>query len=82
MKNKTKFQVMFLVFICLFLNTGVLYAYLDPGSISIFFQVIAGGLVGIFIGIKVFGHSILKFFKKLFGIKSSSNENPENSEKK
>ena len=43
------------------------YAYLDPGSGSLIFQIIIGGLIGGLFGIKMFWKNIKSFFLKLFG---------------
>jgi hypothetical protein len=43
-----------------------LYAYLDPGTGSIIFQVIVAGLCGGLLAIKLFWGKIKTFFKGLF----------------
>lgn len=59
----------------------IAYAYLDPGSISYAFQIIAGGIIGLLIGLKFFGHTIKNFFKRIFSRKDIENIN-ENVNKK
>ena len=49
----------------------VAHAYLDPGSISYVFQIIAGGIVGILIGLRFFGGTIKAFIKKMFSKKKT-----------
>ena len=56
------------------------YAYLDPTSINFYMQVLAGGLVGIVMGLKFFWANIKSFFLKIFGKKNVA-ESAENEER-
>lgn len=38
-------------------------AYLDPGSSSLFVQLLAGGVAGLSVTAKLFWHRILRFFR-------------------
>jgi len=37
------------------------FAYLDPGSASALIQMLAGGVAGLAVTLKLFGHRILRF---------------------
>ena len=62
------------IFCCLILIKQA-HAYIDPGSIQAFFVLIAGGLVGFFISIKLYWFKIINFFKNLFNKKKSTTDN-------
>lgn len=47
-------------------HTFLLYAYLDPGTGSYFFQLIIAALLGGLFAIKLFWNSIKAFFVKVF----------------
>ncbi len=49
------------------------YAYLDPGSASLFFQMLIAGLLGALFSIKLFWRKIPDFFSKLF-LRDKKNE--------
>ncbi len=55
----------------------ITYAYLDPTSINFYLQVLAGGLVGIIMGIKFFWGNIKSLFKKIFRISQDSGQSSE-----
>lgn len=38
-------------------------AYLDPGSSSVFIQILAGGVAGLAMTLKLFGRRILRFLR-------------------
>jgi hypothetical protein len=38
-------------------------AYLDPGSSSVFIQILAGGVAGFVMTLKLFGRRILRFLR-------------------
>ncbi len=52
----------------------ITYAYMDPASINFYLQVLAGGLVGIIMGVKFFWGNIKSFFKKIFKIGQSTGQ--------
>ena len=60
-----------LLVLCVLIFTLPVYAYLDPGSGSMIFQLIVGGIAGLILAIKIFGQRIKAFFS--FG-KRSENE--------
>ena len=64
LKNLSFIVVM--AIIMLILIPQITYAYLDPTSINFYLQVLAGGLVGIIMGVKFFWNNIKSFFKKIF----------------
>jgi len=48
----------------LFLTFAVpAFAYLDPGSGSLIFQLIVGGVAGLILAVKIFWRRILSFFR-------------------
>jgi len=42
------------------------HAYLDPGNGSYIIQLVAGGVLGIIVSVKIFYKQIAEFFKKIF----------------
>ena len=54
------------LFLCalgvLLILTSPAYAYLDPGSVSMWLQVVLGGLAGFVVLLKLFWRRILGFF--------------------
>lgn len=59
-----KLKLYFLIFI--FFISKDAFAYLDPGSISLFIQGLIAGLIGFIYGIKAWGNKIKKFLVDLF----------------
>jgi len=62
------------IFGCLLTVTyaGELYAYLDPGTGSYFFQILIGVLLGSLLAIKLFWRNIIAFIQRMFSSKGSS----------
>ena len=62
------------LFSCLLTVTyaGELYAYLDPGTGSYFFQILIGVLLGSLLAIKLFWRNIIAFVQRLFSSKGNS----------
>jgi hypothetical protein len=57
------------LFVIINISAGLLFttpacAYLDPGTISYFLQILIAGLVGISVTIKLYWSSIAGFFKR------------------
>ena len=51
----TKFTIVFVFLFC----TTPAYAYLDPGTGSLFLQLLLGGVAGLIVIIKLYWHSFL-----------------------
>lgn len=71
--------VLVVCFVCANCNAAVddLAAYLDPGTGAFIFQILIAGIVGFGFAIKLFWHSIKKFFLGLFGKKVADSEKDE-----
>lgn len=57
-------KLSFLIFSFLFCTNA--YAYLDPGSISLFIQGLIAGLIGFIYGFRAWANKIKKFLVDLF----------------
>jgi hypothetical protein len=68
------FTAIYSLMAILFLLPGDAHAYLDPGTGSIVIQAIVAGFFGALLGVKLFWHKILGFFKR-------STNNPEGNDK-
>jgi hypothetical protein len=71
--NKLNFAIFFLFFTFTFINNA--YAYLDPGTGAMIFQVIIAGVLGSLFVFKLFYRRIIRFLKNLFKGKKSDNDN-------
>jgi hypothetical protein len=58
------------------------HAYIDPGSGSLFLQILVASLVGGWFGIKMYWSKIVAFFRKKSGDKQPSIDVSENRNKK
>lgn len=54
------------LFAFLFVAVPHVHAYLDPGNGSYIIQLVAGGVLGIIVSVKIFYKQIAEFFKKIF----------------
>jgi len=52
--------------VVLLVSVQYVYGYLDPGSISYFFQILIMAFIGGLVAIKTFWQSIKGFIKKMF----------------
>ena len=59
---KMSIKAIFLALVILFIFPGISYAYLDPGSGSLIFQMIVAGAAGIAFAAKIFWYRIKQFF--------------------
>jgi len=57
-------NIFIIIYILIFIPSN-LYAYIDPGSATIFLQALIAGLVGFILAFKTY---VVSFFKKLFRI--------------
>ena len=57
--------LLMIVFIDFFLSDNA-YAYLDPGTGSYIFQLLAAAIIGSLFAIKIFWRRIISFIKNLF----------------
>ena len=55
-----------LIFLFYLNLTSPVYAYMDPGSLTILLQVLISGIVGAFVYIKVFSKKIKNFLSNLY----------------
>ena len=55
-----------LIFLFLIAMVRPVYAYMDPGSLTILLQVIISGIVGTIIYIKMFSKKIKEYLTKIF----------------
>mgnify|MGYP001219342561 CR=1 FL=1 len=59
-------------FITIFLLSATLtkpvYAYFDPGAITLFFQLVIAGIVGGIVYLKFYSIKIIQFLKNLLGL--------------
>ncbi len=62
-----------LIILFLIILIRPVYAYMDPGSLTILLQVIISGIVGGIVYIKLFSNKIKNYFSKIF-IKSKKQE--------
>ncbi|UMZ74125.1 hypothetical protein [Natranaerofaba carboxydovora] len=59
---KMSINIILFSLLILFMFPGISYAYLDPGSGSLIFQMIVAGAAGIAFAVKVFWYRIKQFF--------------------
>lgn len=65
MKKK---EILFLILVFL-LWPNFAYAYLDLGSLTVFFQIIVAGIIGSLLTLKFWWKSFIDFVKKIFQAK-------------
>ena len=72
-------KILFLSACIILLTTHYSFSYIDPNLGSVIFQVLAGGVAGTVLVVKLFGKRIADFFKKLFGknVKNGEDKNDE-----
>lgn len=58
-----KLLIIFLIYVS---TSKPAFAYFDPGAISLFFQLIIAGIVGVFVFLKFYYLKIIDFIKKIF----------------
>ncbi len=59
-------RILFFIALLVVLGTAPAYAYLDPGSGSILFQIIIGGVVTFFYTLKVYWKQVKNLFSQKF----------------
>ena len=78
MKKILSFLKLFslILFFEYFLFSNFAFAYLDPGMITAFFQLLIAGIVGALVTIKFWWFSLKNFLSKIF--KKKNNQNNQN----
>lgn len=62
------------IFLLLFIAPSTAYAYLDPGSGSIIFQLLIGGVLGALITLKIYFRRLKNWAAKVFKKKAAPTE--------
>lgn len=61
--NSRNFLFIAALLLAVFASAGPAYAYLDPGTVSYFLQILIAGLVGLSVTIKLYWNNIVSIFK-------------------
>ena len=83
--NKPHFflkSLLLILFLEFFLFSKFAFAYLDPGMITAFFQLLIAGLVGAAVTVKFWWLSFKNFFLKIFKMNKQKKHIKDNSDNK